>query len=155
MYGQTHIRYMCYLIDWGLSLLWCKFTWSRELDFFCTDSLFGLVFFCVYSVNLRCADEYVIVLGNLRRLFACLWDYVVIQLFFTLLVVFYYSMLGLLIQLFWLFYFALYFGWLTTLHKTPSSVARRLKGPRNDIVPVLGTTLSIATLLSKRPEGSI
>jgi len=64
-------------------------------------------------------------------------------------------MLGLLIQLFWLFYFALYFGWLTVPHNTPSSGARRLKGPRADIVPVLGTTPSIAILLGKGPEGSL
>jgi len=64
-------------------------------------------------------------------------------------------MLGLLLQLFWLFYFALYFGWLTVPHKTPSSGAQRLKGLRADIVPVFGTTPSIATLLGKRPEGSM
>ena len=113
-----------------------------------------LWFFCVYFVNLCCADEYVIVVGNLRQLCACLWDYVLIQLFITLLVVFYHSILGLLIQLFWLFYFALYFGCLTVLHKTASSGAWRLKGPRVDIVPVLGMTPSIATLLGKRPDGS-
>ena len=63
-------------------------------------------------------------------------------------------MLRLLIQLLWLFYFALYFGWLTVPHKTPLFGARRLKGPRADIVPVLGTTPGVATLLGKRPEGS-
>ena len=63
-------------------------------------------------------------------------------------------MLGFLITLFWLFYFALYFDWLAVPHKTPSSGALRFKGPRADIVPILGTTPSIATLLGKRSEGS-
>ena len=118
-------------------------------------SFVRLRFSCVYFVNLRRAEEYVIVLGNLRRLCACLWDYVLIQLFITLLIVFCFSILGLLIQLFWLFYFALYFGWLTVPHKTPSPGARRPKGPRVDIVPVLGTSPGIATLLGKRPEGFV
>jgi hypothetical protein len=121
----------------------------------CTGFWIVCGFFCVCFVNLRYADEYVIVLDNSRRLCACLCDYVLIQLFFTLLIVFYYSMLGLLIQLFGLFYFALYFGWLTVTHKTPSPGARRLKVPRADIVPVLGTTPGNATLLGKRPEGPV
>jgi len=140
--------------------------WSAEGWVFCVVSLHeadsctvvlilcSAVVFCVYFVNLRCADGYVIVLGNVRRLCACLWDYVSIQQFITLLIVFCYFMLGLLLQLLWLFYFALYFGCLTVPHKTPSSGARWLKGPRADIVSVLGTTPSIATLLGKRPEGS-
>jgi len=37
-------------------------------------------------------------------------------------------MLRLLIQLLWLIYFVLYFGWLTVPHGTPLSGARRLKG---------------------------
>jgi len=102
-----------------------KFAWGRKLSCY-TVSLFGRGFFCVYFVNLLCADGYNIVLGNLLRLCACLCDYVLIQLFITLLIVLYYSILGLLTQLFWLFSFASYFVWLTVPHKTPSPGAQRL-----------------------------
>jgi len=88
------------------------------------------------------------------RLCACVWDYVLIQLFITLLIVVYYSMLRLLIQLPLLYYFVLYLGWLTLPHKTPLPRAGRLKGPWADFVPVLGLAPSVATLLGKRTESS-
>jgi len=61
--------------------------WSAEGWAFCDVSFHGLTvvllywffvrlwFFCVYFVNLRCADEYVIVLDNLCRLCVCVCVY--------------------------------------------------------------------------------
>ena len=84
--------------------------------------------FCVYFVYLRCADRCVIVLGNLRSALCGFVRMCFDSTIHYFANCFYYSMLRLLIQLLWLFYFGLYFGWLTVPHKTPLSGVRRLKG---------------------------
>jgi len=142
---------MFYLIGWGLSLLWCKFTWGRQL-YCCTDSLFGCGFFLWIFCKLTLCLCVCHCIGQFTSA-VC----VSVVLCFDSTIHYFtncFLLLGLLIQLFWLFYFVLYFGWLTVPHKNPLSGARRFKGPRADTVPVLWSTRSMATLLGKQPEGS-
>jgi len=74
---------------------------------------------------------------------------------FHLLLTYYYSLLNLLIHLFVVLFGTVSCFCYLSCHKTPIAGARPPKRPRVEIVPVLGLTPSIATLLGKRPEGSV